>query len=186
MPPFTARPGALPGLLILESLRFDDPRGFFNETYREEDTRKAGIPPLVQDNISRSAKGTLRGLHYQMKPAAVGKLIRCTRGSIFDVVVDIRRGSPTFGKWTSIELTDKDNIMFWIPEGFAHGFVALTDVADVLYKVTGYYSPENDRGVLWSDPKIGIKWPGMDLSLSPKDANLPPLDQADNNFDWKP
>ncbi len=185
MPAFTSRPLEIPGLLILESRVFLDARGFFMETFREADAKEAGIPPLVQDNFSRSSQGTLRGLHFQKKPAAIGKLVRCVRGKIFDVAVDIRKGSPTFGKWASIELSDEYNRALWIPEGFAHGFLTLSDEADVSYKVTGYYSPENDRGVQWNDPKIGVKWPGMNVYLSPKDAKLPALEAADNNFDWE-
>ncbi len=186
MPPFTARPYEIPGLLVLESVRFNDARGFFNETFREMDAKAAGIPPLVQDNISRSSKGTLRGLHFQKKPKAQGKLLRCVRGKIFDVAVDLRKGSPTFGKWASIELSDADNRMFWVPVGFAHGFLTLSDTADVLYKVSDYYSSDEDRGLMWNDPKIGIKWPGMNVFLSPKDAKHPPLEKVDSDFVWAP
>jgi dTDP-4-dehydrorhamnose 3,5-epimerase len=126
----------------------------------------------------------VRGLHYQKNPSAIGKLIRCVRGRIFDVAVDIRKGSPTFGKWASIELSDEGNKAFWVPAGFAHGFQALTDTADVLYKVTGYWVPADDCGVLYNDPAIGVKWPLAKAILSPKDAALPPLAQAQNNFCW--
>ncbi len=184
--PYTFTPfGGLSGLLLVEGKSFPDERGFFSESFREDDFRAAGIPPLLQDNLSRSSRGTLRGLHYQRKPSAIGKLVRCVRGRIFDAVVDIRKGSPTYGKWAGLELDDTGNRMLWVPEGFAHGFQALSDAADVLYKVTGYYAPADDRGVLWNDPAIGVAWPLKDALLSPKDAKLPPLASADNNFSWK-
>ena len=120
---------------------------------------EAGLPRFVQDNISRSSRGTVRGLHYQKPPAGQGKLMRCLRGKVFDVAVDIRKGSPTFGKWAGVELTDEKNMMLYIPAGFAHGFCTLSDSADILYKTTDYFSLENDRGIRWDDPAIGIPWP---------------------------
>ncbi|MDD5657806.1 MAG: dTDP-4-dehydrorhamnose 3,5-epimerase, partial [Elusimicrobia bacterium] len=135
-------------------------------------------PPFVQDNLSRSARGTLRGLHYQLPRRPVGKLVRCTRGRIFDVAVDIRKGSPTFGRWTSVELSDEGNRMFWVPPGFAHGFLALSDWADVTYKVTDYWSAEVDAGVRWDDPGLKIDWPLRPSLVSEKDARLPRLAQA--------
>ncbi|OGR86286.1 MAG: dTDP-4-dehydrorhamnose 3,5-epimerase [Elusimicrobia bacterium RIFCSPHIGHO2_02_FULL_57_9] len=179
---FTFKPYQLEGLLVVEGSFFPDERGVFMESFRENELRKAGIPPLVQDNLSRSQKGVLRGMHYQIKPSPVGKLVRCVRGKILDVVVDIRKKSPTYGKWASIELGDEGNRMFWVPEGFAHGFYTLSETADVLYKVSGYWAPEVDRGILWNDPAVGIRWPSDDIRVSPKDAKLPPLSQADNNF----
>lgn len=186
--PFTFTPyGGLDGLLVIEGKSFPDDRGFFMESYRDDDWTKAGLPELVQDNLSRSKSGTVRGLHYQKSPMAIGKLVRCSRGRIFDVAVDIRRGSPTYGKWASIELTDEGNKMFWVPVGFAHGFCALSDVADVSYKVTGYWSPSVDGGIRWDDPAIGVRWPvsAAEALVSPKDAALPPLAKAEHDFAWK-
>jgi dTDP-4-dehydrorhamnose 3,5-epimerase len=179
------KPLALKGLLLIEGKKFGDDRGYFLESFKVKDMVGAGIPPLVQDNLSRSTKGTLRGLHYQKHPEATGKLVRVIRGKVFDVVVDIRKGSPTFGKHLAIELSDEKNEALWVPEGFAHGFYCLSDVADVMYKVTRYYAPNFDRGVIWNDPALGIQWPGADVILSPKDKVHPPLAQADNNFVWE-
>jgi dTDP-4-dehydrorhamnose 3,5-epimerase len=183
--PFNFTPyGGLDGLLKIEGKAFPDDRGFFMESYRADDWAKAGLPILLQDNLSRSKRGTVRGLHYQIPPKAIGKLVRCTRGRIFDVVVDLRRKSPTFGKTASIELDDNGNVMFWVPAGFAHGFCALSDVADVSYKVTDYWTKEVDRGIRWNDPALGIKWPvtKAEAIITPKDAELPLLSDADNPF----
>ncbi len=184
----TATPyGGLEGLLLIEGRFFPDDRGYFMESFRADDWAKAGLPPLVQDNLSRSKRGVIRGLHYQKSPKPIGKLVRCARGRIYDVAVDIRRGSPTYGKWASIELSDEGNRMFWVPVGFAHGFCALSDWADVSYKVTDYWSLAVDGGVLWNDPAIGIQWPlpPSEVVLTPKDAALPPLAAAEHNFVWK-
>ena len=168
----------LPEVLILEPKVFRDDRGFFLETYNAERFSAAGIPDVfVQDNHSRSDKGVLRGLHYQL-PVAQGKLVRCARGAIFDVAVDIRRGSPRFGKWTAAELSESNNRMLWVPPGFAHGFCALTADCDVLYKCTALYDPAGDRSLLWNDPQIGIEWPVSAPRLSPKDAAAPRLGDA--------
>ena len=168
----------IPGLLIIEPKVFADDRGFFLEIFHAARFREAGLPDaFVQDNLSRSKRGVVRGLHYQ-EPDAQGKLVRCTRGSLFDVAVDIRVGSPTFGRWFGMELSEKDMRMVWVPEGFAHGFCALTDDADLVYKCTAPYVPEHDRSILWNDPEIGIAWPVSSPSLSPKDAAAPPLKQA--------
>lgn len=180
---FTFTPYRLPGLILVEGPLFPDERGFFQESYREADSRAAGIPPLLQDNLSRSKRGVLRGLHYQKRPSAIGKLVRCLRGRIFDVAVDLRRNSPSYGQWASVELSEEANRMLWVPEGFAHGFYTLSDAADVLYKVTGYWVKADDCGVLYSDPAIGVAWPEGPVLLSPKDAALPPLAKAENNFD---
>jgi dTDP-4-dehydrorhamnose 3,5-epimerase len=154
------------------------------ESFRADDWSKAGLPPLVQDNLSRSKRGVVRGLHYQKNPHAIGKLVRCVRGRIFDVAVDLRRHSPTYGRWASIELSDEGNRMFWIPAGFAHGFCALSDWADVSYKVTDYWTAAVDGGILWNDPAIGIQWPifDHDAIVSPKDAVLPTLSQDNHDF----
>jgi dTDP-4-dehydrorhamnose 3,5-epimerase len=172
--PYQVTPTAIPEVLILEPKIFGDARGFFFESYSEQDFKTATVLDVkfVQDNHSRSSKGVLRGLHYQLPPHAQGKLVRCVRGAVFDVAVDIRKSSPTFGKWVGVELSEDNHRQFWIPPGFAHGFVTLTDTADFLYKTTAYYAPSHDRGIAWNDPAVGIQWPelGRDPDLSAKDA----------------
>jgi dTDP-4-dehydrorhamnose 3,5-epimerase len=170
---------SLPGVLLIEADVRADARGFFMETYHAEHFRRLGIDAeFVQDNHSRSVRGVLRGLHYQ-EPNPQGKLVRCTRGALFDVAVDVRKGSPTFRQWFSKELSDDNKLMMWIPPGFAHGFCALTDEADLVYKCTALYDAANDRSILWNDPDIGIEWPRLEnLSLSEKDANAPRLRDA--------
>jgi dTDP-4-dehydrorhamnose 3,5-epimerase len=168
----------LPGVLLIEPKVFGDDRGFFMETYRADLFRNIGIDDVfVQDNHSRSARGVLRGLHYQ-EPNAQGKLVRCTRGAIFDVAVDIRRGSPSFGRWFGLELSDANKRMLWIPPGFAHGFCALEDGSDLVYKCTKLYDAASDNAILWNDPAIGIEWPIAEPVLSAKDANAPRLGEA--------
>jgi dTDP-4-dehydrorhamnose 3,5-epimerase len=165
---------ALPGMLILEPEIYGDARGFFLESYNERDFREAtgADPTFVQDNHSRSARGVLRGLHYQIEKAQ-GKLVRVMHGRVFDVGVDLRRGSPDLGRWCGVELSgDAPQRMLWIPPGFAHGFVVLSESADFLYKATEYYAPEHERSILWNDPDIGIEWPLRGLGeplLSAKD-----------------
>jgi dTDP-4-dehydrorhamnose 3,5-epimerase len=170
---------SLPGVLLIEPKVFSDDRGFFMETYRADMFRPLGLEDrvFVQDNHSRSARGVLRGLHYQ-EPNAQGKLVRCTRGAIFDVAVDIRRGSPSFGRWFGLELSDANKRMLWIPPGFAHGFCALEDNSDLVYKCTSLYDAASDRSILWNDPAIGIEWPIPEPVLSAKDANAPRLADA--------
>jgi dTDP-4-dehydrorhamnose 3,5-epimerase len=180
----TFAPYELPGLLLVEGKSFPDERGFFMESWRAKDMDGQPIPPLVQDNLSRSKKGVIRGLHYQRNPSAIGKLVRCVRGKVFDVAVDIRKGSPTYGKWAAVELSEDGNKMLWVPAGFAHGFQALTDDAFVMYKQTGYWVPADDKGILWSDPSVGVKWPLANPIVSPKDAVLPVLAKAENNFTY--
>ncbi len=171
-------PTSLPGVLLIEPEVFGDDRGFFMETYRMDAFRAAGISaPFVQDNHSRSARGVLRGLHYQ-EPNTQGKLVRCTRGAIFDVAVDIRRGSPTFSKWFGIELSDANKLMLWVPPGFAHGFCAMEEGSDLVYKCTTLYDPPSDRAILWNDPEIGIEWPIEVPVLSGKDTKAPRLAEA--------
>ena len=161
---------SLPGVLIIEPQVFRDSRGFFLETFSTQKLKGSGIPEtFVQDNHSRSTRGVVRGLHYQLDNPQ-GKLVHVARGRIFDVAVDIRRGSPTFAKWFGTELDDENLNSMWIPEGFAHGFCVLSDIADVTYKCTAPYVAEDDRGILWNDPSIGIDWPVENASLSPKDA----------------
>ncbi|MFC1610800.1 dTDP-4-dehydrorhamnose 3,5-epimerase [Myxococcota bacterium] len=179
---FTFEPLAIPDILLVEHERYGDQRGSFAETFRASQFEAHGIGPLVQDNHSYSSRGVLRGLHFQNKPKLLGKLVRCLRGRIFDVSVDIRRGSSTYAKWVGIELTGDDNLMLWVPPGFAHGFCTLSDVADVLYRQTDYYSSEHERVILWRDPDIGIDWPLDDPILSQKDATAPLLKDADSNL----
>ncbi len=164
----------LPGVLLLEPRVFGDARGFFVESYRANVYQASAIPPLVQDNHSRSVKGVLRGLHYQLEQPQ-GKLVRVVRGRIFDVAVDIRRGSPNFGHWTGVELDDERLRQLYIPPGFAHGFCVLSDVVDVIYKCTDYYHPASEYGIAWNDPAIGITWPALDFVLSGKDQAHPVL-----------
>ena len=160
------------GLLIIEPEIFVDPRGMFYEVYSESRYEKHGIPCFVQDNHSLSKKGALRGLHYQVNPGQ-GKLVRVTRGEVFDVAVDIRKQSPTYGKWWGLSLSETNNFQLYIPIGFAHGFCVLSESAEVLYKCSDYYSPENERGILWNDPDLAIDWPVKDPILSEKDAVYP-------------
>jgi dTDP-4-dehydrorhamnose 3,5-epimerase len=160
----------LPGVLVLEPQVFRDNRGFFLETFSTRRLSGSGIPEhFAQDNHSRSARGVVRGLHYQLEHPQ-GKLIHAARGRIFDVAVDIRRGSPTFAKWFGIELSDENLLSLWVPGGFAHGFCVLSDVADVIYKCTVPYEQADDRGIAWDDRLIGIDWPVDHALLSPKDA----------------
>ncbi|MCL1825566.1 MAG: dTDP-4-dehydrorhamnose 3,5-epimerase [Betaproteobacteria bacterium] len=166
-------PTALPGVLILEPKVFGDARGFFLESYNARAFREAtGLDPVfVQDNHSRSTRGVLRGLHYQVRQAQ-GKLVRVTHGRVFDVAVDVRRGSPHFGRWAGVELSEETHRMFWVPPGFAHAIIALSERVDFMYKATDYYAPEHERSILWNDPDIGIEWPleGVgDPLLSEKD-----------------
>ena len=169
--------------LILETKVFRDDRGFFSESFNQKEfEREIGQRvSFVQDNQSRSTRGVLRGLHYQLHPAAQGKLVRVVRGAVFDVAVDIRRSSPGFGSWVGYELTEDDFRQLWIPPGFAHGFLALSDLADVLYKTTDYYAAELDRSLRWDDSEIGIEWPldGITPIVSPKDQAAPSLSDAE-------
>ena len=172
----------LPGCFILEPVIHGDDRGFFMESWNRTTFRSLGIDlEFVQDNHSRSSHGVLRGIHYQIgKPQ--GKLVRVTQGSVFDVAVDIRRESPYFGKWTGVELSAENKRMMWVPPGFGHAFLVLSDTADFQYKCTELYIPECDRGVRWNDPEIGIEWPEVGVdgpSLSDKDRSLPFLAHAE-------
>lgn len=165
---------AIPGLLILEPRVFGDDRGFFFESFNRDTFRNAtGIDAeFVQDNHSRSEKNVLRGLHYQVPPRAQGKLVRVVHGAVFDVAVDIRKDSPTFGRWVGETLSAENKKQLWVPRGFAHGFLTLTDSAEFLYKTTDYYAPEHERCIAWNDPKIGIKWPlTAEPVLSTKDQH---------------
>jgi dTDP-4-dehydrorhamnose 3,5-epimerase len=163
---------ALPGVLILEPRVFGDARGFFMETWNAAAFAAAGIDlAFVQDNHSRSQKGVLRGLHFQ-NPGPQGKLVRVTNGAVFDIAVDLRASSPTFGQWVGVELSAANKRMFWVPEGFAHGFLTLEDDTDFLYKCTAPYAPANEFTLAWNDPAVGIEWPaaGLDPIISDKDA----------------
>ena len=174
------RETALPGVVIFMPRVFADARGFFAESYHEAHYRAAGLDArFVQDNHSRSKRGVVRGLHFQ-EPKAQGKLVQALRGRIFDVAVDVRRGSPQFGQWTGVELNDDNHWQLWIPAGFAHGFIALSDEADVLYKCTAPYAPECEHTINWRDPDIAIAWPdaGAAPVVSAKDEAAPPLARA--------
>jgi dTDP-4-dehydrorhamnose 3,5-epimerase len=161
---------SLPGVLILEPKVFGDDRGWFMETFNAATFREHGLPEIfVQDNHSYSTRGVVRGLHYQLEQPQ-GKIVRCTRGTILDVAVDIRRGSPHFGQWTAAELNAENRHMLWIPPGFAHGFSVLSEDAEVLYKCTTLWHPKSDRSILWNDPDLAIDWQVSDPSISPKDA----------------
>lgn len=174
--PFRFERLEIPEVILIEPKVFSDERGFFMETYKYSNFAAFGIKErFVQDNHSRSVKGVLRGLHYQRPPKAQGKLVRVLVGEIFDVAVDIRKGSPTYGKWVGVMLSAENRWMLYIPPGFAHGFCVLSEEAEVTYKVTEEYSPEHDAGIIWNDPEIGIDWPVEQPILSAKDAGLPPL-----------
>lgn len=171
----------LPGVLILEPKVFGDERGFFYESFNARSFEQAtGLKPdFVQDNHSRSQKGVLRGLHYQLENIQ-GKLVRVTAGEVLDVAVDIRRSSPTFGRWVSARLSAENNRQMWVPEGFAHGFVVLSDYAEFLYKTTDYYTPSAERCIRWDDPDLGIDWQLTETpALSAKDQNGKSLKEAD-------
>jgi len=176
----------IPDVILITPAIFEDERGAFMETYRAGEFEAHGIGlPFVQDNHSISKKGVIRGLHYQLLPSAQGKIVRCVRGKIWDVAVDIRRGSPWYGKWVGCELSSENRRMLWIPPGFAHGFAALED-SEVLYKCSSEYNKECERGILWNDPQIGIDWMIKDPILSEKDASWPRFTDADNNFEYVP
>jgi dTDP-4-dehydrorhamnose 3,5-epimerase len=163
-------PAEIPGIVIIEPDVYRDPRGFFLETYHAEKYREAGIAgPFVQDNHSRSLKGTLRGLHLQVQRPQ-GKLVRVIEGEIFDVAVDVRRGSPTFGKWMGVTLSAENFRQCYLPAGFAHGFAVVSEVAQVEYKCTALYDPKSELGIAWNDPAIGIAWPVSDPLLSDRDT----------------
>jgi len=172
----------IPDLLVLEPRVFGDSRGFFLESWNERTFREATGVTLgfVQDNHSRSARGVLRGLHYQLQQPQ-GKLVRAVRGSVYDVAVDLRRRSPTFGRWYGVELTEDNHRQLWIPPGFGHGFLVTSESADFLYKATDYYAPAHERCVMWNDPALGIAWPidGLTPLLSEKDRQGVPLAEAE-------
>jgi dTDP-4-dehydrorhamnose 3,5-epimerase len=167
----------LEGCVVIEPKVFGDHRGFFKETFQAERYQEAGLAlPFVQDNHSRSTKGVLRGLHYQ-KNNPQGKLVTCPYGEVFDVAVDLRAGSPTFGQWEGLILSGENHLQFYVPPGFAHAFLVLSDTADFQYKCTDYYDPSDEGGIIWNDPDVGIDWPLADIEakLSEKDRVLPTL-----------
>lgn len=181
--PFKFTRLAIPDVILVEAQAFSDERGFFMESFKESAFNANGVKAkFVQDNYSHSIKGVTRGLHYQKNPKAQAKLMMVLQGEIFDVAVDIRKGSPTYGRWVGEILSDKNHKLLYAPEGFAHGFCVLSDQADVLYKVSSEYSPEHERGILWNDPAIAIKWPTDKPLVIKKDLQLPTLENADNDF----
>jgi len=184
--PFNFKKLKIPDVIVIDSKSFSDERGFFLESFKESDFVSNGIKTkFVQDNISHSTKGVLRGLHYQKHPKAQAKLVSVIKGEIFDVAVDIRKNSPTFGKWISEVLSDSNHKFLYVPEGFAHGFCVMSNEADVLYKVNHEYSAENERGIIWNDLKLNINWPTNQPIVNSKDLELPRLDEIDNNFEYE-
>ena len=179
--PFTFTHASLPGVIVIEPAVFADGRGFFMETYKKSEFVAGGLGvEFVQENHSKSVRGTLRGLHLQHPPRAQGKLVRAIAGEIFDVAADIRKGSPTFGKWTATVLSEDNRRSLYIPEGYAHGFCVMSAEAQVVYKTTSEYAPDLERGVRWDDPLLAIPWPIENPILSPRDSKWPALqDLAD-------
>jgi dTDP-4-dehydrorhamnose 3,5-epimerase len=178
--PFQFKNTELPDVILINPVVFGDERGFFMESYKESEFSNHGIKDyFVQDNHSKSQKNVLRGLHFQLPPFGQAKLVRCIVGEIFDVAVDIRKNSKTFGQWTGHVLSENNKHMLYIPSGFAHGYFTISEIAEVLYKTTAEYAPEYDRGIIWNDPKINIAWPSFEVLLSEKDQKHPPLDEAD-------
>ncbi len=172
----------IPDVIRVEARALVDRRGYFLETYRQTEFAAGGIRDLfVQDNHAHSIRGVLRGLHYQKRPRSQAKLVTVLRGEIFDVAVDIRRGSASYGRWVGLVLSAEQHQMLYVPEGFAHGYCVLSSDADVVYKVSAEYAPELERGIIWNDPDIAIQWPVSDPILSEKDATLPPFHSADLN-----
>jgi dTDP-4-dehydrorhamnose 3,5-epimerase len=179
----------IPGLVVLEPAVHGDERGFFVETYREQWHAQLGLGPearFVQDNHSRSSRGVVRGMHFQVG-AGVAKLVRCARGRILDVAVDLRKGSPTYGRWDAVELDDESMRELFVPVGFAHGFCVLSEVADVIYKQTAYYDAAVERGIAWNDPDVGIEWPlpADQLIVSERDAEAPTLAQMADELPFR-
>lgn len=181
--PFKFKKLEIPEVMLVETQAFTDERGYFMEGFKESIFKTNGIDiKSVQDNYSHSIKGVLRGLHYQKIPKAQAKLVMALKGEIFDVAVDIRIGSPTYGRWVGEILSERNHRLLYVPEGFAHGFFVISDEADVLYKVSSEYSPEDERGILWNDPELHIKWPTNKPIMTKKDFELPLLKNTDNNF----
>ena len=181
--PFQFERLALPDVILITAKHFADERGFFLESYKQSDFAEHGIPwPFVQDNRSHSVGKVLRGLHYQLHPKAQGKLVMALAGEVFDVAVDIRQGSPTYGRWVGATLSADRFNMLYVPVGFAHGYCVLGERAELLYKTTDEYAADLERGIRWDDPDVGVDWPVAEPILSERDVQLPPLSDADNNF----
>jgi len=177
--PFEFERLEIPDVILIKPKVFGDERGFFMETYKKPDFERAGIiGEFIQDNHSRSRYGVLRGLHFQREPYAQAKIVRVVRGIIYDVAVDLRRNSPTFGKWIGVTLSEHNKYQLYVPRGFAHGFVVLSEVADVIYKVDNLYAPEYEGGIIWSDPELEIDWPVEAPIVSEKDKRWPTLKEA--------
>lgn len=184
--PFTFLRMDLPDVILVEAKVFPDPRGFFSECYKQSDFIQNGISePFVQVNHSRSNRHVLRGLHYQDLPAAQGKLVMVLRGAVFDVAVDIRLGSPTYGRWVGMTLSEANHYMLYVPAGFAHGFCVLSEVADVMYQTTAPYAPAYEGGIRWDDPDLAIDWQVRDPILSLNDREWPSLQDAKHNFIYR-
>jgi len=182
--PFQFTKLEIPEVILIKPIVFSDNRGIFMETYKSTDFLEAGVKGnFLQDNYSKSAKkGTLRGLHYQKEPKAQSKLIRVIKGSVFDVAIDIRKNSPTYGKWVSVILSAENKEMLYIPKGFAHGLCTLEDDTEIVYKCTNEYSSEHNKGITWDDPIINIEWPAKKPILSKRDSSWPSLAKVDNDF----
>ena len=184
--PFTFKRLSIPDVILVEPQLFSDDRGFFYESFRESDFFSNGIDKkFVQDNFSHSVNGVIRGLHFQKAPKAQAKLVTVLKGKIFDVAVDIRKNSPTYGKWVSEILSSDTHNLLYVPEGFAHGFCVVSDEADVLYKVSNEYSQEHERSIIWNDPKLDIQWPIKKPIISNKDNKLSLLENLDNDFVYR-
>ena len=182
---FTFQRLTISDVILIKTGSFEDKRGFFFEIFKESDFIKNGIDTkFVQDNFSHSIKGVLRGLHYQTAPKAQAKLVSVLRGEIYDVAVDIRKDSPTYGKWVGEILSENNHNLLYIPEGFAHGFCVLSKEADVLYKVNKEYSPEHEKGILWNDPELNISWPINNPIVNEKDSKLTLLKNTENTFSY--
>jgi dTDP-4-dehydrorhamnose 3,5-epimerase len=181
--PFDIVSLGIPDLKLFKPRIFKDDRGYFLELYKHSDFCRVGIGKyFVQDNYSKSAKGVLRGLHYQKNPKAQGKLVSCVKGEIYDVAIDLRKGSPCYGKCASANLSEENRHLLYVPPGLAHGFQVISETAEVMYKCTEEYSPAEDRGIIWNDPDLQIPWPLSDALLSEKDRIHPRLKDADHNF----
>lgn len=176
----------IPAVKVVETKSFGDGRGHFREAYNRREWAEAGFHNVfVQDNISVSAKGVLRGMHYQLAPHGIGKLVRVLHGAVYDVAVDLRRGAPTYGRWVGRELSAANGLALWVPEGFAHGLLALEDDTLVYYKCTGFYAPQAERVIHYADPDVGIEWPAAPAHVNPRDEKAPTLDAAEHNFTFE-
>ena len=183
---FTFKRLEIPDVILVEPNLFSDNRGFFYESFKQSDFFANGITAkFIQDNFSHSISGVIRGLHFQNPPKAQAKLVTTINGKIFDVAVDVRKNSPTYGKWVGEILSEENHRSLYIPEGFAHGFCVLSEEANVFYKVSGEYSPENERGIIWNDATINISWPIEEPVISDKDKNFPSLENLDSNFIYR-